>query len=210
MKTILAGAAFLLSLSSCEIKVGNKVNKEQTAQEDIQQTLDFPLESNFSKEYLLENFWKCTYDSAGEPLAYWVVLPKNVKPKNIKPVTIKALGLTSIGDYGMIDENDYMEVQITYETLTAAQQPATWLKGKLSLMHDKILNQNLIRTKEGEEYVDVLTSRTMKDGNHIISRLNVLKSGLNFFMIRVSCDEKVYQKLAPTIFHTSTTWGLKS
>lgn len=77
-------------------------------------------------------------------------------------------------------------------------------------MHDKILNQNLIRTKEGEEYVDVLTSRTMKDGNHIISRLNVLKSGLNFFMIRVSCDEKVYQKLAPTIFHTSTTWGLKS
>lgn len=216
MKTILAGAAFLLSLASCEIKVGNKVNKEQTAQEEtkpqeeVKQTLDFPLETTFSKEYLLENFWRCTYDSAGESLAYWVVLPKNVKPTNIKPQTIKNLGLTFTGDYSTVDKSDYLEVQVGYETLSAAEQPGEWLKGKLTLMHDKILNQNVIRTKDGEEYLDVLTSRALKNGDRIISRVNVLKNGLNYFIIRVSCDEKVYKNLAQTIFHTSTTWGLKS
>lgn len=210
MKTILAGAALLLSLSSCEIKGGNKVNKEKTSQDETKQTLDFPLETTYSKEYLLQNFWKCTYDSAGEPLAYWVVLPKNVKPTNIKPEYVKPLGLTFIGDYNTIDKSDYLEVQVGYETLSAPEQPIVWLKGKLTLMHDQIVNQNIIRTKDGEEYLDVLTTRTLKNGDHIISRLNVLKSGLNYFMIRVSCDEKVYKNLSQTIFHTSTTWGLKS
>lgn len=210
MKTILAGAALLLSLSSCEIKVGSKVNEEKKSQDEVKQTLDFPLESNFSKEYLLQNFWKCTYDSAGEPLAYWVVLPKNVKPTNIKPQTIKNLGLTFIGDYNTIDKSDYMEVQVGYETLSAPEQPGIWLKGKLTLMHDQVINQNMVRTKDGKEYLDVLTTRVLKNGDRIISRLNVLKSGLNYFMIRVSCDEKVYKNLARTIFHTSTTWGIKS
>lgn len=211
MKCIIAGAALLLSLSSCEIKVGSKVNKEKTSQEDkTKRQFDFPLESTYSKEYLLQNFWKCTYDSAGDPLAYWVVLPKNVKPTNIKPQVVEPLGLTFIGDYNTIDKSDYLEVQIGYETLSAPEQPVAWLKGKLALMHDQILNQNSIRTQNGEEYLDVLTMRSLKNGDHIISRLNVLKSGLNYFMIRVSCDEKVYKNLSQTMFHTSTTWGLKS
>jgi hypothetical protein len=210
MKNIVAGAALLLTLSSCEIKVGSKVNKEIMSQEETKETLDFPLESTFSKEYLLQNFWKCNYDSAGEPLAYWVVLPKNVKPTKIEPELLKNVGLTSIGGYQTIDKSDYMEVDLGYETLATPIQPSTWLKEKLKVMGDKVLNQNIVRTKDNEEYLDVLTRRTLKNGDHIISRLNVMKSGLNYFVIRVSCDEKVYKNLAQTIFHTSTTWSPKS
>jgi len=210
MKNIVAGAALLLSLSSCEIKVGSKVNKELMSQDETKETLDFPLESTFSKEYLLQNFWKCNYDSAGEPLAYWVVLPKNVKPTKIEPELLKNVGLTSIGAYQTIDKSDYMEVDLGYETLSASVQPSTWLKEKLTVMGDKVLNQNIVRTKDNEEYLDVLTSRTLKNGDRVISRLNVMKRGLNYFVIRVSCDEKVYKNLAQTIFHTSTTWSPKS
>ncbi|MBB6272675.1 hypothetical protein HDF26_003132 [Pedobacter cryoconitis] len=210
IRIILAGAAIALLTTSCQMKTGNEVKKEEQKQMDIKQDINFPLETSFTNDYLVKNFWKANYDSAGEKLAYYVILPKNVKATKVEPELVKTLGLTIIGQYSTIDQGAYMEVQVAYESLSTKIQPSEWLGDKLKTMNETILKQHLITAKNGEKYLDVLTAKKMKDGNDIISRLTVLKSDLNYFTIKTSCARKDYKSLAGTMQHISSNWGLKS
>lgn len=205
MKKIPIALGFALLLISCEVKIKTK----EPQKEEVKQNISFPLENNFTKEYLVENFWKCNYSSAGEALAYWTVLPKNVKPTKTEPAILEGQGLTNIGIYNTIDKAAYVEVWVAYETLTTPMQPMDWLLGKLKITGETVLHQNVINTKEGERYLDVLSSKTISNGENVISRFTVLKTGLNYFVIKAACNEKDYAALSTTLQHITATWGLK-
>lgn len=210
MNKLIIASGIILLLSSCEVKVKPLAAQTEKQHVETTQNIPFPLETKFTNEYLKASFWKCNYSSAGEPLAYWVILPNQVKPTKLEPVQIEKLNLTNIGQYTTIDKSAYIEVEVAYETLKTEVQPSDWLLGKLKLMKETVLNQNLVKAANGEQYLDVLTSNTLANGETLISRSSVLKSGANYFVIRVSSSRKDYADLAETMQHISTNWGLKN
>lgn len=209
MNKLIIASGIILLLSSCETKVKPVAAQTENQHVESKQHIPFPLEAKFTKEYLQASFWKCNYSSAGEALAYWVILPNQVKPTKVEPAEVKALNLTNIGQYTTIDKSPYIEVEVAYETVKENIQPADWLLGKLKLMNENVLNQNPVKTASGEQYLDALSSKTLTNGVTVISRSSVLKSGSNYFVIRASSSEKDYAALAETIQHISTNWGLK-
>lgn len=210
MNKLIIASGIILLLSSCEVKVKPLAAQTEKQHVETTQNIPFPLETKFTNEYLKASFWKCNYSSAGEPLAYWVILPNQVKPTKLEPVQIEKLNLTNIGQYTTIDKSAYIEVEVAYETLKTEVQPSDWLLGKLKLMKETVLNQNLVKAANGEQYLDVLTRNTLANGETLISRSSVLKSGANYFVIRVSSSRKDYADLAETMQHISTNWGLKN
>lgn len=208
MHKLIIASGIILFLGSCEMKPATV--KIETKNVETTQNIPFPLETGFTNEYLQASFWKCNYSSAGEALAYWVILPKQVKPTKVESVQIKELDLTIIGQYTTIDKSPYLEVQVAYEGVKTPVQPSDWLLVKLKLMKEKILNQNLVRSASGEQYLDVLSTRTLNNGEVVISRSSVLKSGFNYFVIRVSSNKKDYAGLAEAMQHISTNWGIKN
>lgn len=206
-KTILLTIGLLVI--SCEMKV-SKSAKQNAEMEKTQQVenYNFPMENKFDEKYLLNNFWKCNYDSAGEEFAYSIILPNYVKSTSVKP-TETAGGLTNLGIYNTIgDKNKYVEAWMGYEKVNEAIQPADWLKGKLDLSGEKILNQNIITARNGEQYLDVLTKKQIKEES-IISRFTVLKEDNNYYLSKVSCNSTNYPELSETIQHISHTIRLK-
>lgn len=202
-KTIILAISLLVV--SCEMKV-NKIEKQDAEMEKTQlvEKFSFPMENKFDEKYLLNNFWKCNYDSAGEEFAYSIILPKYVKSTSVKP-TKTVGGLTNIGIYNTIgDENKYVEAWMGYEKVNEAIQPADWLKSKLDLSGETILNQNIITAKNGEQYLDVLTEK-----HTIISRFTVLREDNNYYLSKVSCDKNNYPELSETLQHISHTIRLK-
>lgn len=206
-KTILLVTSLLLL--SCEMKV-SKTAKQDAEMEKKQsvEKLSFPMENKFDEKYLLDNFWKCNYDSAGEEFAYSIILPKYVKSTSVIPIKTVG-GLTNIGIYNTIgNKNKYVEAWIGYEKVKESMQPADWLKSKLNLSGETILNQNIITADNGEQYLDVLTEKPTKDEN-IISRFTVLREDNYYYLSKVSCNKNDYPDLLETVQHISHTIRLK-
>lgn len=44
----------------------------------------FPIQQSYSKEEQIKRYWKCNYTAAESQLAYWILLPKDVKPVQIE------------------------------------------------------------------------------------------------------------------------------
>ena len=168
----------------------------------------FPMENNFSKEYLVENFWKCRYTSAGKEYSYAVILPKNVKPTHIEPTVLSDVNLTSIGIYNTIDTGAYMEVWVAYESLTQYVEPMQWLFDKIKRTGETVLSYHVVEGKEGEKYLDVLTIKTIKNNESVISRFTVFRNNLNYFTLKASCNVNDYGTLAQTIQHITSSWKL--
>lgn len=209
MKKIIILIGLALVHISCEMKVG-KTAKQDAEMEKTQQVenYSFPMENKFDEKYLLNNFWKCNYDSAGEEFAYSIILPNYVKSTSVKP-TGTVGGLTNIGIYNTIGEqNKYVEAWMGYEKVNEDIQPADWLKSKLDLSGETIINQNIITAKNGEQYLDVLTKKQIKDET-IISRFTVLREDNNYYLSKVSCDSNNYPELSETVQHISHTIRLK-
>jgi hypothetical protein len=209
MKKIVVLLSIALLNISCEIKINEKAKQspEMENKEQVEK-LSFPMENNFDEKYLLNNFWKCNYDSAGEEFAYSIIIPNYAKPTSVKP-TKTIGGLTNIGIYNTIgDQQKYVEAWIGYEKVDKFIQPADWLLSKLDLSGEIILSQNIVTTKNNEKYVDVLTRKQAKNGV-VISRFIVLKEDFNYYLSKVSCDKKNYPELAETIQHISHTIRLK-
>lgn len=102
----------------------------------------FPMENNFSKEYLVENFWKCQYTSAGKVFVR-CYSPKNVKPTRIEPTVLSDVNLTNIGIYNTIDTGAYMEVWVAYESLTQYVEPMQWLFDKIKRTGETVLSYHV-------------------------------------------------------------------
>jgi len=207
MKKAIMSLGLVLLVTSCELKVNTKPTEKEN--KEMKQNIPFPLETKFTKEYLVANFWKCNYSTAGEGFAYWVILPNNVKPTKLEPELMKEVGLTNIGIYNTIDKSAYIEVWVAYETITTPTQPMDWLTHKIKITGETILHQNIINTTSGNKYLDVLTSKTIANGENVISRFTVLKSSSNYFIIKATCNEKDYISLSETLLHIVSTWGLK-
>jgi len=69
----------IMMFVSCEFKVSVKTSLNQPETLQVNEKLSFPMETGFTNEFLRANFWKCNYDSAGEALAYWVILPNSLE-----------------------------------------------------------------------------------------------------------------------------------
>lgn len=130
---IIVCSGFVASgLSSCEVKVRSKPPKDQ----QMIQKFSYPKSTGFDVDYLMSNFWRISYNSAGAELAYKIVLPKTMKPTNLVPTPVPNMGITIIGDYQVIDKDaPYMEVQVVYEK-ASAQYPdiKSWLDAKLETL----------------------------------------------------------------------------
>jgi len=174
----------------------------------------FPIEQKLSNEYLKENFWKCIYTSAEEPLQYWIILPNNVKPTKLEPIKLNDLGLVNIGQYTRIDGSPYLEVEVVYEHCQYEMNTSDWLIKKLAMMGEYVLEKREIEGKSTGIYLDILTSKTMPSGEEIISRFTTLKdydkkkAGANYFCIKASCIEKDYENLADSILQIVSNWDL--
>jgi hypothetical protein len=172
------------------------------------QNIPFPMTTNYTKEYLESNFWKCNYDSKSDNPKYWVILPKNVKPTKIEPIRVSG-NLINIGQYQTIDECNYLEVWIFYENVSETVQPFDWLSDNLKISQETVIHQNIINAADGAKYLDVLTSKIITNGEKVISRFTVLKKGVNYFFIKASCNEKDYPILADKIRHITSNWNIK-
>ena len=192
-------------LLSCDVKVSTRPTQAKNEKENTEQNIPFPLTTDFSKEFLMENFWKCHYSYANVP-EYWVILPNNVKPTKIDPVPV-AGNLINIGQYQTIDKSNYMEVNVFYESVSKTVQPADWLSEKLKISNESIIHQNIINAANGEKYLDILTFKFIANEN-VISRFTVLKSGTNYFFIKASCNEKDYPALADKMRHITVNWNI--
>ena len=172
----------------------------------------FPLETSFSEEYLKANYWQCLYTKSNDYLHYWIVLPNNVKPFSIDKIKNKDLNLTEIGFYSRIDESPYIEITVGYETILYDINCSDWLKKKLYLMGEVLLQERKIQGKTTGFYLDVLTSKNEGEKN-IISRYTTMKDynpsgGANYFLVKVSCYSESYKELAETMYHISSNWDL--
>lgn len=209
MKKICMVITAMIIVSSCEIKVSNNEEIKKEHMKEKNENFPFPVENNFTEEYLVNNFWKCNYDTAGADKAYWVILPNYVKPTKLDPQPINGMDLTNIGIYNTIDENPYMEIWVAYSNVSNDIQPSEWLESILTKTGENILNKNEIITKSGEKFLDVLSSKNISENERVISRCAVLKNNQNYFVIKVTTNEKLYPELAQTIQHIATSWGLK-
>ena len=198
----------IMLFASCKVNVSVEIS---STQDNMQQTsIPFPSEQGFTREFLQENFWKCTYNLAGDSLTYWVVLPNNMKPVRVEPVRIGETNLINIGQYERVDDSPYLEAWVLTEYVTSNIEPADWLRGWLNASDETILQEKEVIGSAGSKFLDVLTSKLLDDGNSSISRCTVFRSGKNYFFIKVSCSENSYESLAKTIQHISSSWGIAS
>jgi hypothetical protein len=206
MKKILLKFGIIFLIGGCEksTNLSQEIKKTEQMQNDFKD-LPFPVNNDFTNDYLISNFWKCNYDTAGEELAYFTILPNFVKPTSLQPQTIDGLELTNIGIYKTIDENPYLEVWVAYETITNQITISDWLENILHKTGETILNKNKIQ----DQFLDYLTYQKVQNGEKVISRLTLLKKDNRYFVLKVSTNEKMYPQLAETIQHIATSWGLK-
>ncbi len=173
----------------------------------------FPIDQSYSNEYLKTNFWKCNYTTGEEQFHYWVILPNNVKPNKLEFVKIEQLSLTNIGQYVRNDASPYLEVQLAFENYEFEMNASDWLKKKLYIMGETIINERIIKGKSTGNYIDVLCKKQI-GGVDIISRYTVLKDynkkigGANYFCIKASCEGKDYENLSLDILQIVTNWEL--
>lgn len=194
---------------NCQSK-DKKIMKEDVQITNIQtqnqNDIPFPGKNNFSKDYLINNFWKCNYSSAGEEFKYSLILPNYAKPSKLEPEVIKEASLTNIGQYKTIDKNPYLETAVYYEKTNNNQLPEEWLVNKLNLSKEPILKGAKI-LKDGIEIADGISS--IKDGDtQIMSRHTVYKKGNIYFYVRTDSSSSDYPKLAETIQHINLNLGL--
>ena len=185
------------------ISCGNRTGNTNSDKYDY----SFPHETHFTKEYLIQNFWKCNYRQAGDSLAYWIILPNNIRPFNLEPVAISGTGLTTIGQYKTIDDGAYIEIEMAFENVAEYIQPVNWVTEKLRLAEHDIIDSIEIQAESGEKFMDVLTYRTMS-GEAIVSRVVVFRRGLNYLLLCVMCSGEDYEELAETIAHITMNWNM--
>ena len=94
----------------------------------------FPIQQSYSKEEQIKRYWKCNYTAAESQLAYWILLPKDVKPVQIKKQSIEGLDINNIGQYVSVDKTcSMLEVSVYYEHCWYEMNAADWLVKKLDL-----------------------------------------------------------------------------
>lgn len=207
MKNLILTAMILLSLSSCEQGKSSTNQKKETIVEE--KALPFPMETGYTREYLMANFWKCTYDHLGDQLAYWVVLPKNVKPVKLEAMKVKGGEQQVIGQYSTVEGGPYLEAQVINERVKEELSPKDWLEKIMKQNGETVLQRHVVKAPNGIEYMDALTQREMPDGQRIISRFTVLNNGPAYFSLKLAAANQDYEKLALTMCHVSANWGLK-
>ena len=208
MKNTLLALGLIISLSGCEFKVN--MQKDQKKEEAPKAAaLPFPLKTDFTDDYLRATFWKCNYSSAGSSRAYWVILPNILRPTAIDPKVIPGVGLTEIGVYNTIDKTlPYIEVMVYYEEVKTGVNPADWLLEKVKITGETVLHKNEFKFPNGQSNLDVLTFKKVANGERVVSRLVGLQNGNDYFVIKVSCNEKDYAAQANTIFHVVSHWNI--
>lgn len=172
----------------------------------------FPIEQTLSPDYLRDNFWKCNFTSVKEPLQYWILLPNTVKPVNLKKVKHPNLKLNVWGQYCIVENKPYLEVQMLQEYIHYELNPADWLLKKLALMGETVMHLREIQGKSTGVYLDVLTHKKWLGGEDIISRFTVLKdsgtgqSGANILCAKASCLYDDYNAYALQILQIVGNW----
>ena len=180
---------------------------------DINNKEMFPIQQSYSKEEQIKRYWKCNYTTVESQLAYWILLPKDVKPVQIEKQPIEGLDINNIGQYVSIDKTcPMLEVSVYYEHCWYEMNSADWLAKKLHLMGENILHYRKINGTS--TYADILTTKIINNDKSIISRFTVLKdydpnlSGANYFMVKASCFEEDYQKRMFDILQITNNWDL--
>lgn len=175
----------------------------------------FPVNSAFSKDEIGKNFYRCLYTSADrDMLHYWVILPNSLKPAELAPVTFADTRLTNIGRYITTDDSPYLEVWAAYEHCEWEMNPSDWLLNRLEVMGERILQNRIIVNPASGNLMDVLTIKTHPSGDEVISRFTVQKDynpksgGGNYFLMKVSCASRDYEKQANNILIVATNWNL--
>lgn len=176
--------------------------------------VNFPIKSEFSKEYLMENFWKCNYTNIEEEYQYSIILPNNIRPIEIRKNVNKALSITEIGTYIKIDDSPYLEVSVAYEHLLCEINASDWLKKKLYLMGEGVINERIISSGYSGTYLDVLTVKKINGVEEVFSRYTTIKDsstkgGANYFLTKVSCSVNAYKEYENIIFHIASNWDLR-
>lgn len=158
---------------------------------------------------------KCNYTTVESELAYWILLPKDVKPVQIEKQPIEGLDINNIGQYVSIDKTcPLLEVSVYYEHCWYEMNSADWLAKKLNLMGESILHYRKINGTSTGTYADILTEKTINKDESVISRFTVLKdydpdfSGANYFMVKASCFKEDYQERMFDMLQITNNWDL--
>ena len=199
----------IMIFSSCTFTVKTEKTSNQAEMQQTDKNVSFPMETGFTDEYLIENFWKCVYNSAGDSLAYFTILPKNMRAVKLEPAWVEGTTLYNIGQYERIDDSPYLEAWVLVECHVPENiEPADWLRKWLIASGETILHEQEEISTSGSKFLDVLTSQT-EDGNTSISRSTVHRRGQNYFFMKVSCSANGYEALAKTIRHISGSWEIE-
>ena len=193
-----------ITTSSCQS------NSSSEKKENMSEKLSFPKSTGFDVPFMKSNFWRLTYNSAGQDLAYWIVLPKVMKPTNVKPTPIESIGVILIGEYQVVDKNEpYLEVQVAYEKITSKHQDIKlWFSEKLRKLSGTLIEESPVKIADKDGY-DVLFTRTLKSGEQYVSRASMFIAGENYVMVMAMVSKADYEKSAKTMYHILSNWGMQ-
>ena len=209
LKQTITALLSIMIFSSCTFSVKTEKTSNQTEMPQTDKNISFPMETGFTDEYIIENFWKGGYDSAGDSLAYFTILPKNMKAVKLEPTLIEGTTLFNIGQFERIDDSPYLEAWVLVECDVQENiEPADWLRNWLIASGETIVHEQEETSTSGSKFLDVLTTQT-ENGDTFISRSTVHRRGQNYFFMKVSCSANVYEALAKTIRHISGSWEIK-
>jgi hypothetical protein len=172
--------------------------------------ISFPTSTDFSVDYLKSKFWRISYNSAGEDLAYKIILPTVIRPTEVKPTPVETIGITLIGEYQVVEKSEpYMEVQVAYEKIGNNKPDVkSWFDEKLRKLKGTLVQSSAIKIGDKDGY-DVLFTRTLVSGEQYVSRASMLVAGENYVMVTAMASKADYEKSAKTIYHILSNWNMQ-
>lgn len=204
--------AFVFSLffiSSCKFKANVEVSQSDKNESEAMamdtSKYKFLKENSLGKDYLQENFWKLTYDSAGNDLKYYVIVPKDVRPISITPKKVANSDLVEIGTYARVESTKpYMEINVYTEHFKQDPQPADWVKSTMKKMGYNIINHFDIVSEQGNKYIDILAEQS----DNVVRVTEYTNGKGDFVMLAVFCSKEDYNQLSDEIQFITSNWKL--
>ncbi len=151
----------------------------------------FPVEMPFAKEFLAENYWRCSHTLAEDAaLHFQIVIPRTWRPVDVTPETpSEANPLPTIAFFRSIAE-PRGEIEVQLLLLPREVAPGEWLESYLETVEQEILHRRDHQTPGGT-VSDFLTRAETPEGA-VVSRWLAIKDLNRLFILQARTLEANY------------------
>lgn len=156
----------------------------------------FPVEMPFAKEFLTENYWRCSHTLAEDKAQHFqIVIPRSWRPVDIAPETASESNpLPTVAFFRSVAE-PRGEIEVQMLLLPREVAPGEWLEIYLETIEQEILHRRDLPTPGGT-VSDFLTRAEMPEGT-VVYRWLAIKDLNRLFILQARTLEANYIEFAP-------------